>query len=147
MYPVPCSVPYCIVPWSLLQSSYLFLVSYVHVCIYIYTCIFVWVYDMCILYICTITTKAYTADSSALGTRCACWCALFFFSWSTYFYYQHAFKHRPLVPSAVEPPVLLHYSFYEMSTTISKVLQFLSAHIFMIIIKSSVIKMYDVMSN
>ena len=49
-----------------------------------------------------------TAGPAALGNRCACWCAAI--SCDThiyYFYHQHAFKHRPLVPSAVEPPVLL----------------------------------------
>jgi hypothetical protein len=72
---VTCSIPYCIVPWSLLQSSYLFLVSYVYIyTLYLYRCVHV-----CVCFICTITTKAYTADSSALGKRCACWCALLFF--------------------------------------------------------------------
>jgi hypothetical protein len=106
--------------------KYIMIATYVYVHLYIYTCI------------CTITTKAYTADSSALGTRCACWCALFFFMKHIFLllYYQHAFKHRPLVPSAVEPPVLLHYSFYVTCTTISKVLQCLSAHIY----RSSVLK-------
>ena len=44
-----------------------------------------------------------------------------------YFYHQHAFKHRPLVPSAVEPPVLLLLR--DVCEAILKVLQCFFAHI------------------
>ena len=55
------------------------------------------------------------------------WCAAFSCDAHIYyFYHQHAFKHRPLVPSAVEPPFLL---LRDVREAILKVLQCLFTHI------------------